>query len=195
MLCCRCVSHACVCLDGCSGFRCGKAGLHIQDLRIFVVTAVCGLATVLTVAKSSRQRKVLCLRDTPWWVSLPKEMRCRPMPARQQQSQGCGRACGPGLVLLALPLQRNRNSKGPLQCSISRPKINAQSPSDGGAHSDVVVCWRLGHAGCRDIPAKGWTGKEQSRRQRLSTALEQTQLAVLSLRRWHACSCHIPASL
>ena len=84
------------------------------------------------------------------------------MPARQQQSQGCGRACGPGLVLLALPLQCNHNSKGPLQCNIFRPKINGQSPFDGGAPSDVVVCWRLGHADCRDIPAKGWTGKEQS---------------------------------
>ena len=113
------LSLALMCLDKCSGFRCGKTGLHIQDLRIFAVTTVCGSATVLTVAKSSRQMKVCCLRNTHWWVSPPNKMRCRPMPARQQQSQGCGRACGPGLVLLALPLQLNHNSKGPLQCNRS----------------------------------------------------------------------------
>ena len=156
------VSHALMWVDDCSAFRWGKRSLRIQDHRFFVVTMVCSSATVLTVAKRSRQRKVLCPRNTHWWVSPLNKMRCRPMPARQQQSQGCGRACGPGLVLLALPLQRNHNSKGPLQCSIFRPKINGQSPFDGGAPSDVVVCWRLGNADCRDIPAKGWTGKEQS---------------------------------
>ena len=157
-----CVSLARMCTDDCSDFRWGKRGLPIQDLRFIVVTTVSGSATVLTVAKSSRQMKVCCLRNTHWWVSPPNKTRCRPMPARQQQSQGCGRACGPGLVLLALPLQRNHNSKGCLLCNIYRPKINGQSPFDGGAPSDVVVCWRLGHADCRDIPAKGWTGKEQS---------------------------------
>ena len=100
--------------------------------------------------------------NTHRWVSPPNKTRCRPIPARQQESQGRGRACGPGLVLLALPLQCNRNSKGCLQCNIYRPKINGQSPFDGGAPSDVATCWRLGHADCRDIPAKGWTGKEQS---------------------------------
>ena len=156
------VSHALMCVDDCSAFRWGKTGLQIRQLQIFAVTTVCGSATVLTVAKSSRQRKVRCVHNTHWWVSPPNKMRCRPMPARQQQSQGRGWAGGPGLVLLALPLQCNSCGKSCLQCSKFRPKINGQAPFDGGALSDVVTCWRLGHADCRDIPAKGWTGKEQS---------------------------------
>jgi len=52
------VSHAIMCVDDCSAFRWGKTGLQIRQLQIFVVTTVCGSATVLTVAKSSRQRSV-----------------------------------------------------------------------------------------------------------------------------------------
>ena len=102
--------------------------------------------------KSSRQRKALRLAETHWRVSLPMKMGCQPAPTRRQQShwQGRGRACGPGLVLLAIWARRNRSGKGlgpfAVRAIQHRNCTNGLAPSHGGASHDVATWWCSGHA-------------------------------------------------
>ena len=46
-----CVSHAFMCVDDWSVFRCAKIVLQIRKVQLFVVTMVCDSDTVLIVAK------------------------------------------------------------------------------------------------------------------------------------------------
>ena len=100
-----CVSHAFMCVDDWSVFRCAKIVLQIRKGQVFVVTTVYGSAAVLTVAKSSRQRKVRCVHTMVGIPTEQNEMQADAREAAAKPGAWLGMRAWPGTAGTTIAVQ------------------------------------------------------------------------------------------